>query len=77
MADMDLSKFEKKIVLRNIEEKDIDEIIELALICFPNMKPWTKEQLRSHLRYFPEGQFCIEYEDKIIGSCSSLIVNFD
>ena len=42
MADMDLSKFEKKIVLRNIEEKDIDEIIELALICFPNMKPWTK-----------------------------------
>ena len=77
MADMDLSKFEKKIVLRNIEEKDIDEIIELSLICFPDMKPWTKEQLRSHLRYFPEGQFCIEYEDKIIGSCSSLIVNFD
>lgn len=34
MADMDLSKFEKKIVLRNIEEKDIDEIIELALVCF-------------------------------------------
>ena len=77
MSDMDLSKFEKKIVLRNIEEKDLDEIIELSKLSFPNMKPWTKEQLKSHLKHFQEGQFCIEYEEKIIGSCSSLIIDFD
>jgi len=77
MSDMDLSKFEKKIHLRNIEVEDIDEIIELSKVCFPNMKPWTKAQLKSHIKHFPEGQLCVEYEDKIIGSCSSLIVNFD
>ena len=57
--------------------EDIDEIMELWSRCFSGMEPWKKEQLESHLHIFPEGQFCVEYEDKIVGSCSSLIVNFD
>ncbi|GIP40382.1 hydrolase YhcX [Paenibacillus sp. J31TS4] len=77
MPDLDLSKFEKKIILRNIEHKDIDELIALQQICFPHMEPWTREHLRSHLAIFPEGQFCVEYDGKIIGSCSSLLINFD
>lgn len=77
MSDNRLSKFEKKIHLRNIKEKDIPEIIEMSKLCFPNMKPWTGQQLLSHQKYFPEGQFCIEYEGKIIGSCSSLMIDFD
>lgn len=77
MSDNTLSKFEKKIHLRNIKEEDIPEIIEMAKLCFPNMKPWTNQQMQSHLKYFPEGQFCVEYEGRIIGSCSSLIIDFD
>ncbi|MFC7372952.1 GNAT family N-acetyltransferase [Fictibacillus iocasae] len=78
MSDLDVSKFEKKIELRNIEFEDIDEILALQKLCFPNtMEPWVRSQLESHLRIFPEGQFCVTYEGKIIGSCSSLIVNFD
>lgn len=77
MTDLDLSKFEKKIVLRPIERKDLDEILALQKICFTNMEPWKKEQLESHLAIFPEGQFCVEYEGKIIGTASSLIINFD
>lgn len=77
MASIDLSKFEKRISLRNIRHEDIDEVIELGNICFPNMEQWKREQLESHLRIFPEGQFCIEYNGKIIGSCSSLIIDFD
>ncbi|MBN3553337.1 bifunctional GNAT family N-acetyltransferase/carbon-nitrogen hydrolase family protein [Fictibacillus nanhaiensis] len=78
MSEIDVSKFEKKIELRNIEFEDIDEILELQQICFPgNMEPWEREQLESHLRIFPEGQFCVTYEGKIVGSCSSLMVNFD
>lgn len=41
------------------------------------MEPWKREQLESHLDIFPEGQFVVTFEGKIIGSCSSLIVNFD
>lgn len=71
------SQIEKRIMIRNIERKDIEEIIKLQLLCFPNMKPWTVEQLESHIRIFPEGQICVEYDNQIIGSCSSLIVNFN
>src|SRR5665647_515440 len=73
----DVSQFEKKIIIRNIVRADFENIIELQLICFPNMLPWKLEQLESHIRIFPEGQICVEYDGKIIGSCSSLIVNFD
>ncbi|UOY91030.1 GNAT family N-acetyltransferase [Ectobacillus sp. JY-23] len=77
MDQLDLKKYEKKIIIRNLTFKDIDSIIELQASCFPGMEPWTRKQLRSHLEHFQEGQFCAEFEGKIIGSCSSLIVNFD
>nr|WP_154306714.1 carbon-nitrogen hydrolase family protein [Metabacillus lacus] len=74
---LDLKKFEKKMIIRTIEESDIDDIIALQRVCFPGMDPWKREHLESHLEHFPEGQFCAELEGEIIGSCSSLLVNFD
>jgi predicted amidohydrolase/GNAT superfamily N-acetyltransferase len=74
---IDLTKFEKRIIMRQIERQDFDEIITLQKVCFPNMDPWTKDQLESHLQMFAAGQFCVEFEGKIIGTCSSLIINFD
>jgi predicted amidohydrolase/ribosomal protein S18 acetylase RimI-like enzyme len=77
VSETDVSKYEKKIIIRNIRMEDIDAIIALGKRCLPNMEAWKREQLVSHIRIFPEGQFCVEYEDKIVGSCSSLIVNFN
>lgn len=77
MSKLDLSQFEKKMIVRNIKVSDIDQILILQSKCFPNMEPWTREHLKSHISVFPEGQFCVEYDGQIIGSCSSLIVNFD
>ncbi|WP_379970417.1 GNAT family N-acetyltransferase [Ectobacillus sp. sgz5001026] len=78
MSDqLDLKKFEKKILIRNIEYRDIDSIIAMQASCFPGMEPWTRAQLESHLEHFQEGQFCAEFEGEIIGSCSSLLINFD
>lgn len=74
---IDLSKIEKKIIIRNVKEEDLDEIIALSKTCFPNMEPWKKDQLRSHIEIFPEGQFCVEYDNKIIGASSSLIIDFN
>lgn len=74
---IDISKFEKKMIIRNIEAKDFDAIIEMQKLCFPNMKPWERAHLESHVELFREGQFCVEYDGEIIGSCSSLIINFD
>lgn len=77
LSKIDLSKFEKKMIIRNIEMKDIDDIIALQHLCFPGMQPWKPEHLESHLNMFPEGQLCAEYDGEIIGSCSSLLINFD
>lgn len=75
--EINLEKFNKSIEARQMTFDDIDEIIALQKICFPGMEPWERAHLESHLNLFPRGQMVIEYEEKIIGSCSSLIINFD
>lgn len=77
MPNLDLHKYEKIMEIRNMRLGDIDEIIALQSSCFPGMDPWKRDQLESHLEIFPEGQFVAEYDGKVIGSCSSLIINFD
>ncbi|TCP29310.1 putative amidohydrolase [Scopulibacillus darangshiensis] len=77
MPKIDTSQFETKIELRNLKEDDIADVLTLGKLCFPGMEPWKREHLISHLSIFPEGQFCVTFDGKIIGTCSSLIVNFD
>lgn len=74
---IDLTKFEKPILLRQMTETDIPRIIELQTRCFPDMKPWTPSQLSSHLGHFPDGQLVVEVDGKVVGSASSLILDFD
>ena len=72
---------ENKITIRNLTYEDIDAIIKLQEESFPSMfkegSVWRDYQLRSHIDIFPEGQFCVIYEGKIIGSSSSLIVKLE
>ncbi len=74
---IDLSEFETRLVLRRLRESGFDALVALQLRCFPSMSPWTKHQFDSHLRFFPEGQFGIELEGKLIASCSALIVDYN
>ncbi len=77
MSELDLTSFEKSIVIRPIRIDDYDQLIALQLKCFPGMKPWRREQLESQLSLFPEGQLCIEYGESLVASSSSLIIDFD
>ncbi|MEY4480318.1 MAG: hydrolase YhcX [Bacillota bacterium] len=77
MISQQISQFEKKVTIRSIERTDFHKIIALQELCFPNMAPWTLGHLESHIKHFPEGQICVELDGEIIGSCSSLRVNFD
>lgn len=70
--------FSQKLTVRNIQDEDIDEIIQIAKVGFGNPEiAFKREHYESQIHIFPEGQVCIEYDGKILGSCSSLIVNFD
>lgn len=70
-----------QVQIRTMKLSDIPNIVELQKKSFPVMAAegvvWKPEHLESHLKVFPKGQFCAEYKDNIVGSCSSLIINLE
>lgn len=66
-------------MVRTVTPKDIDAIVEMQKHSFQYLAEigviWKPEHLQRHLVIFPEGQFCASYDDKIVGSASSLIVD--
>ncbi len=74
---IDLESFSKNIIVRPIGIEDFDKITSLQKKCFPGMLPWSREEFESQLRIFPEGQICVEYENRVVASSSSLILDFD
>jgi ribosomal protein S18 acetylase RimI-like enzyme len=76
MKQVDSNSFARSIIVRPIRLEDYDQIVGLQLKSFPDMKPWSKEQIESQLATFPDGQICIEYQGRIVASSSSLILDF-
>lgn len=89
---MEMSRYRKRfylnnqgrnveVVIRNYNEADFDELIEIQKESFPPPFPselwWNKEQLANHVTLFQEGALCVEVEGTLAGSMTSLIVNFD
>ncbi|MBB6454720.1 putative amidohydrolase/GNAT superfamily N-acetyltransferase [Salirhabdus euzebyi] len=76
--EIDSNQLGKEIIVRNTRYDDIDEIIAMAHLGFGDPAiAFNRKQYETHLQIFPEGQICVEYKGKIIGSCSSLIINFE
>lgn len=73
----ELLQYEKHMVIRSMTTDDIDQILSIQQVCFPGMDPWKRSQLESHIAIFPEGQLVAELDGQVIGSCSSLRINFD
>jgi GNAT superfamily N-acetyltransferase len=68
-----------RVEVRRTEARDFPQIAELCRCVYPNEEPWTAEQLDSHLRVFPDGQFVVidRQTDRVVGMCASLIVRWD
>lgn len=52
------------------------EIMALERACFPDSPPgtlWTREQLLAHLRRFPEGQFGMAHDGRLVGTCTNML----
>jgi predicted amidohydrolase/ribosomal protein S18 acetylase RimI-like enzyme len=77
MPELNLKTFERNIKVRPLKMEDYDDVVALQLKCFPGMKPWTKDQFRSQMELFPEGQICVQYKGKVVASSSSLVLDFD
>lgn len=67
------------IRIRNTEPRDFAGIHDLCRRVYPETDPWSAEQLGSHLRVFPEGQFVavVGDDEYVVGMSSSVIVRWD
>lgn len=68
-----------EVLVRNTEPRDFEGIAELCRVTYPETPPWTAEQLGSHLRLFPEGQFValLGADERVVGMCASLVVTWE
>lgn len=74
----DVARLEGKVVIREIQSKDIEDVVIVAQAAFGNPDiAFEKKHYESHIKIFPEGQVCVEYDGKIIGSSSSVIVDYE
>lgn len=67
------------IVIRNTVLDDFPGIRDVCLAVYPESPPWREDQIQSHLKVFPEGQFVAwdARAKKVVGMASSLIVFWD
>jgi hypothetical protein len=68
-----------EIIVRNTRAEDFSGIISVCQEVYKTSIPWNEEQLASHLRVFPEGQFVAVESDsqRVLGMSASLIVFWD
>ncbi len=68
-----------QVSVRNTTPVDFKDITELCKRIYPDTAPWNAEQLSSHLRLFPQGQFVAVYglDETVVGMAASLIVDWD
>jgi len=69
----------RRIEVRNTRPDDFAQIVELARAVYPAGLPWSEQQLASHVRVFPEGQFVAVRvrSGRVVGMAASLIVLWD
>jgi ribosomal protein S18 acetylase RimI-like enzyme len=74
MATPDLA-----VRIRNTQASDFDGIGDLCRRVYPETSPWSPEQLASHLRVFPEGQFVAVAgdEERVVAMSASLVIAWD
>jgi len=73
------SKKNSEVHVRPARQEDLPALVKLNLEAYPQMAQdnvvWAEGHLRSHLQIFPEGQLVAILNGRIVGACSSLIIN--
>ncbi len=77
MSHVDLEEFQHALHVRQLRLDDFDGLLQLLKAGYTEVEPWTKQQFKSQLKLFPEGQIGVEYDGRIIGAAHSLVIDFD
>jgi predicted amidohydrolase len=66
-----------KLNLRNLKISDYADVKRIMNDVYSNAGgSWTKEEFKSQLKNFPEGQICIEDNGKLVAAAFTVVVNY-
>lgn len=66
------------VSIRHTRASDIPDLIALQKRSYPpEMPPWSRTHFRQQLDAFPQGQIVAEFDGRVVGCASSLIVLWD
>ncbi|GED12083.1 GNAT family N-acetyltransferase [Aneurinibacillus migulanus] len=69
----------EELIVRPYDEADFQSIQEMERSVYPPPWPqddlWSIDQLKSHVDVFSEGALCAEYDEDIVGTMTTLIVD--
>jgi len=70
---------QKKIEIRNLTLSDYMGLRDSMIEAYKNWhgSVWTQDNIGLLLKIFPEGQFVVLFNDKVVGVALSIIVNYD
>lgn len=67
-----------RVIVRNAKPSDIDDIRKLVRTAYPDFTDnYPADALRGHINHYPQGQFVVEYENKIVGYCATFKISGD
>lgn len=69
--------FPGEVTVRSTLPGDIPSITAMCRRVYPDIPPWSEEQLAAQRDAFPEGQFVAVAGDRVVGMAASLIVSWD
>lgn len=69
-----------ELMIRNYSLADFEGLLEIQRQAFPPPFPeellWNKKQIEEHVTRFPEGAICVQVDDQIVASMTSLIISY-
>ncbi|GEK59921.1 hypothetical protein CHL76_14530 [Marinococcus halophilus] len=68
-------KIGQNVTIRPVHHEDIPAIHEIAVLGFGKNIAFHPEHYESQIEQFPDGQRCVEYNDRIVGASGSLLVH--
>jgi predicted amidohydrolase/ribosomal protein S18 acetylase RimI-like enzyme len=77
-AEEPQQELEHRLKLRTIRLSDYEDVREIMNMVYAQVGgAWTKKELTSLLKVFPEGQICVEDNGKLVAAAMSLVVNYE
>lgn len=69
---MTIIKGEHEFLIRHAQRKDLEEIVNLERLCFPENEAASEEDFSERLKVFPQHFWLLEHDGKIISAINGM-----